>query len=106
MNIDNIVKTILEVCGALAVLSGGIGGVVYMLSPFRNLKKRVDAIEDKLDSDYNRMDNIEEKLDDVDETAKHTCKAIVQLLNHEITGNGVDKLKESKEELEDFLIQK
>lgn len=106
MQVDNIIGTALEFFGAISIISGGVGGIVYILTPVRKLKKRVDAIESKLEKDYDRMDVIENKINDVDETAKQTCKAILQLMNHEITGNNVDKLKESKEKLEEFLIEK
>ena len=35
---------------------------------------------------------------------KATCRGILALLNHEITGNSVDKLKAAKERMEEYLI--
>ena len=35
---------------------------------------------------------------------KATCRGILALLNHEITGNSIDKLKSAKERMEEYLI--
>ena len=35
---------------------------------------------------------------------KSACRGILALLNHEITGNSVDKLKNAKEKMEDYLL--
>lgn len=35
---------------------------------------------------------------------KAQCRGILALLNHEITGNSVDKLKKAKEKMEDYLL--
>lgn len=34
------------------------------------------------------------------------CRGMLALLNHEITGNSIDKLKDAQADMTDFLIQR
>lgn len=40
----------------------------------------------------------------MNDAEKIIMQSMVVLLNHEITGNGIDKLKEQREIVENFLI--
>lgn len=75
-----------------------------MFSPFKKLKGRVESLEQKKDNDYTRLGKIENKIDKMNDAEKIIMQSMVVLLNHEITGNGIDKLKEQREIVENFLI--
>lgn len=46
------------------------------------------------------------RLDSVEAGQKALCRGMLALLNHEITGNSVDKLKDAQNTITEFLINK
>ena len=87
-------------------LSGFVASIWAMVKIIKEIKQpneelRVQVKEntDKLNKDYERIESIEE-------TNKVLCECMLALLNHEITGNSVDKMKESRDKMEKHLIQK
>lgn len=62
---------------------------------------------------YSRLADHEERLNEqsrllkeTETTSKMILKSLIVIMNHEITGNGQDKLKKAMEELNDFLVDK
>lgn len=54
-------------------------------------------------------DNINEiikSLKDAEETNKIVLKSLFVIINHDITNNGIDKLKETLNELNSYLVEK
>ena len=106
---DNVVvtlKTILALFGGITCIVGGISSITKLFSPFKELKKKVEDHDAKLDRDYKRMESFDQTAKEIGETDKIICKSLFALLNHEITGNSVDKLKEQRDALEAFIIDK
>lgn len=100
------IQIALSIFGGVSVIAGGVSAIIKLFSPIRKLKKRVEDNEKKLENDYAKIESVTKALNDVDETNKEICKSILVLMNHEITGNSIDKLKEQRDELEKFLIEK
>lgn len=92
-------KTLLAIFSGLAVIGGGTAVIVRMLTPFRSLKKQVNRHHELLEKDNRRIANIEEG-------NKMICRCMLALLDHEITGNSVEKLKETRQELQNYLIER
>ena len=57
------------------------------------------SVADKLNRDKNRIDSLEAG-------NKVICRGILALLSHEINGNSSDKLKDAKDELTNYLIER
>ncbi|MCD2493322.1 CTP synthase [Lacrimispora sp. NSJ-141] len=98
-NLSITIKTILTVMGIITAAGGAIGVIIKVLSPYNRLKKRVSKHDDLLENDNNRLKEIEE-------SNKHICKSMLVLLDHEITGNSIEKLKNAKSEMQEYLINK
>lgn len=82
---------------------GGLWGVVKMFKeikkPNDDLKKEVKEHARKLASDNKRIEDIE--------TSNHMIlQSLFVIINHDITGNGIDKLKNQRDELQEFLSNK
>ena len=67
--------------------------------PNEDLKKKVENHDALLDTDNRR-------LKDIEDSNKMTLQCLLVIINHNITGNGIDKLKETRDELQEFLIKK
>ena len=57
------------------------------------------SIDQKLDSDKRRIDVVEDG-------NKAICRGVLALLSHEINGNSVDKLKDARDVITEYLIDK
>lgn len=90
---------ILAFCGLITALWGVWKIVKEVRKPNEDLKKQVKKHDNLLDSDNRR-------LKDIEESNKMTLQCLLVIINHNITGNGIEKLKETRDELQEFLIKK
>lgn len=67
--------------------------------PGHDLRQWQRDTDAKLAMDKKRIDSLEEG-------QKVLCKGMLAMLNHEITGNSVDKLKAAQQGLTDYLVER
>ena len=91
-NIEITFNTILQLFGAIAVLGGGIKIIISALSPYRDLKERMKKAESK-------TQGVEQALNRIEDAQKIQGRALMELLNHMITGNDIEALKDRYDEL-------
>lgn len=99
-------QTILALSGGIACIAGGVTAVAKLFTPFKKLKDKVQEHEDKLNEGDEEMKELDKAIKRIEDTDKVICKSLLVLMNHEITGNSIDKLKEQRDALEEFLIDK
>lgn len=92
-------KGLLWFCGAIAVIGGAIAIIAKIFVPFNKLKERVAALEKRFEGDHTKLEKVETGIEKI-------CKCTLAITDHELTGNSVDKLREAKDEMQDYLIQK
>ena len=90
---------LLEALGGIAILAGGIRVIISFLHPFKTMKERVDKHDELLDRDNQRLRNEAE-------ATKVTMRVLLALIDHEITGNSVEKLQQAKEVIRAYLIDR
>lgn len=94
-----MLQQILAACGAISIV-GGAGAVIFkILHPAFQFKNRVEKLEDHSEKDYKRLVNLEEM-------QKQQNKCLAAMLNHQITGNGIDNMKKIRDELLESIIDK
>lgn len=99
---DDVVITVeglLWFCGSVITIAGAIGVIMKIFAPFSTLKKRVDDLERRFEGDHTKLEKVEIGIEKI-------CKCTLAITDHELTGNSVDKLREAKDEMQDYLIQK
>ena len=89
----------LAICGGIAIFVSGLKGVEFLLSPFTEIKDRLGNHEEMLKNDKKRLDDIEQWQDEMQDQMACIGLAMAELMNHIITGNDTDKLKEQQENL-------
>lgn len=99
MGITVTTEQILWLCGLISALWGVWKIVKELKKPNENLRLTVDKHEKLLNSDDKRLRSIED-------SNKMILQSLLVIINHDITGNGVEKMKEAREELQEFLINK
>ena len=90
---------IIAICSLLTALWGVYKIVKELKKPNADLKKKVDAHETRLNSDNERLKAIE----DAD---RMMLQSLLVIINHEITGNGIETMKQTRDEIDEFLINK
>lgn len=105
-NIQVTFQTILALFGALAVVAGGVKVIFQLLSPFKKLKARVGTCEKRLDEHDGYLRNDHTAIAEIKSLSRENLRVNIALLNHFIDGNGVEKMKVLREELEDNLLEK
>ena len=126
MNTVAEVETFWAVLGKGAAIIGVIVAIVqgvrylYSLLPSAKLEKRLKQAETNLERDYEHLkkhdneieqlnkksDDTAKKIDQVNQGVHRLGKSQIALLNHQINGNGIDKLKEEADDLTDFFIDR
>lgn len=105
-NVEVTLQTILAWAGALTIVITALTNVSKLFAPYKKLQEKVDEHEDRLKKGDQKFDDFEEYLNKNADMTKEICKSLIVIMNHEITGNGIDKLKVQQEHLQDFLIDK
>lgn len=90
-------EQVLAACGAISII-GGAGAIIWkVIRPAFALTKRVEVIERHQNNDLKRLSSIEGM-------QRSQSKALAALLNHQIDGNGIDKMKGIRDELLQAVI--
>ena len=90
---------ILGFCGLITALWGVYKIVKEIKKPNEDLKAKVDKHDHLLDDDN-------ERLKDVEQSNKMILQCLLVIINHDITGNCIDKMKDCRDELQEYLINK
>ena len=90
---------IMGFCSLVAALWGIWLIVKEVKKPGSDLKKKVEEHDRLLSSDNNR-------LKDIEESNRMMLQSLLVIINHNITGNGIEKMKETRDQLQEFLINK
>ena len=99
MNFTITSEQILGFCGFVAA----IWGVVKIV---KEIKKPSDDLKTKVDEHDQLLKNDNERLKDIEQSNKMILNCMFVLINHDLTGNGIDKMKEARDELQEYLINK
>ena len=92
-------EQILGFCALVTALWGIWKIIKELKKPNANLKESVAKHDILLDQDNRRLKTIED-------SNKMILQSLLVIINHDITGNGIEKMKEAREELQEFLINK
>lgn len=90
---------ILGFCGLITALWGIWKIVKEIKKPNEDLKAKVNKHDRLLDDDN-------ERLKDVEQSNKMILQCLLVIINHDITGNGIEKMKDCRDELQEYLINK
>lgn len=90
---------ILGFCALITALWGIWKIVKELKKPSDDLKKTVKKHDVLLDNDNKRLKEIED-------SNRMILQCLLVIINHDITGNGIEKMKTARDELQEYLINK
>lgn len=92
------VSDILFLCGAVVTIWGAVKVYKEIVAPHNQRKKELEIQKQYLERDNERIKKLEES-----QTMIYEC--LLVMLNHQITGNGVEKMKEVRNQMQEYLIK-
>ena len=98
------VADILWIAAALTTLAAA--WKVLKNTPIAKHEKRLEKNEKRLDDHDERFARDLARLQDAEAADKIMCKCLLALIDHEITGNGTELMKQIRTELQQYLIDK
>ena len=99
MNFTITSAQILAFCAFITTLWGVWKIVKEIKKPNDDLKNTV-ARHDKL------LDNDDKRLKEIENSNRMILQCLLVIINHEITGNGIEKMKTARDELQEYLINR
>lgn len=114
-NLTVSIADILWVAASIVTIAAAWG--VLKKNPITRVEKKIDDVQKNTDE---KFEDIEERfkltdeklardlvrLESSDATDRILCKCMLVLIDHEITGNGIEKMKTIRSELQQYLINK
>lgn len=99
MEITISTEQILWLCGFISALFG-----VWKI--VKELKKPSEDMRNEVAEHTKLLNRDNERLREVEESNKMILQCLLVIINHDITGNGIERMKDARAELEEFLINK
>ena len=72
----------------------------------KEIKKPNDDLKNKVAQHDLLLDNDNKRLKDIEESNRMILQCLLVIINHDITGNGIEKMKSARDELQEYLINK
>lgn len=90
----------------LAALVVFAGGILSLVKNWRDLRKpSSDVTRWRSDTDA-KLDRDNKRLNALEEGNKVLCLGMLAMLNHEITGNSIEKLRNAQEQMNSYLVNR
>lgn len=98
--------TIEQIVAGLGIIVAIGGGIKYILTPIIKYNEQQKAIELRFRKTDEKLDNDNKRLNILENDTKQILLSVNALLSHTINGNDTTKIKQRKEELDKYLIER
>ena len=97
---------VMEALTLIAALTGAVTGVWAVHKIFDEVRKPREELRSRVDSHDRMLRNDNERMKDFKTSNDLQMKMLLQLANHAIDGNHVEKLVEVRDEVQEYLISR
>ena len=99
-NINIPAVVVIEILGGIGTFFAAWGAVhKWIIKPIKDRNKQIDKNTEEI-AELKKLSK------EITEMQKLQCKSQLALIDHEITGNGIENLKSIKKEMQNALIDK
>ena len=99
MEITITTSQIIWICSFIGAIWGVWKIAKEIRKPSDDLKAKVEKHDALLDKDNKRLQEIEN-------SNQMILKSLLVIINHDVTGNGIEKMKTTRDELQEYLINR
>lgn len=92
--------------GQLMWLCTLIAGLWSVIKIIKEIRKPNDDLKETVDKHSELLDNDNKRLKEHEESNRMILKCLLVIINHEITGNGIETMKEARDDLQKYLVDK
>lgn len=85
---------------------GFVGAVWAVVKIWKEIKKPTDDKNKMLLEHEKKLANDDKRLQEIEATDKLILQSLLVIINHDITGNGINQLKEVRDDIQEYLINK
>lgn len=103
---NQVILTTSVIINIAAVITLIITFIKKAKSPSVVQNQRIETLEQTVEDFRLFLDKDKKRIDGIEEGNRVTQKAILALMSHTINGNDDDKLKEARDDLEQYLINR
>lgn len=103
MNLGITWQTVLEVGAGLIILFQLGKWIISFGNPIVELRKRLDKHDECLARDKEHLEKIDKSVQRIDEGISVLGLALAEMINHEVSGNDVEKLKQQQEKITTYF---
>lgn len=103
-----LVRALLAIAGAIVTLGGALAVIERLKNNSRSKRneERLNKFEAQTANIDGRLQALERQNKNQDMFVSAMCETMLAMLDHEITGNSIDKLKKARDEMNEFLIHR
>lgn len=83
-----------------------VAGLWTVWKIFKEIRKPNENLKSKVEKHDKLLDNDNKRLKEIETSNQMILRSLMTMINHEITGNGIEKMKQTRDELQEFLIKK
>lgn len=91
-----------QIMGLCALITA-LWGIWKIVKEFR---KPNDDLKNKVDNHQRLLETDNKRLKEIEDSNKMILQCLLVIINHDITGNGIDKMKTARDELQEYLINR
>lgn len=103
ITLANVWAFVIAAAAGIAAIAKVIEIIAGRISPKR---QRERSVEDKLNRDNERIMKLEAHMEMQEKTNAVLFRALLAQINHELDGNHVDGLRDSRDEIQRFLTER
>lgn len=85
------------------VLVTSLWGLWKIVKEWKKPSEDLKAMVEKHDA---LLDNDNKRLKEIEDSNRKILQCLLVIINHDITGNGIEQMKSARDELQEFLINK
>lgn len=105
ITIGSVVAWVIAACAAIATIFKAVE-ILKSLSKKTQYAERLKQHDEILSSNNRKIAKIEEAIEEQQHAQTVMFRAILSQINHELTGNGDDKLREARDEITKYLTSR
>ena len=83
-----------------------IGAIWGVWKIGKEIRKPSDDLKAKVEQHDKLLDKDNKRLRDIEESNRMILQSLLVIINHDITGNGIEKMKTTRDELQEYLIKR
>lgn len=98
-------EALLETAKNISLIAGAVAVVWRVFTFTSNIGKKIDTNSDEIRDIKEKLNRDYDKIDKLNQADKHICLFLVDISDHMINGNHIDKLKETRKNVITFLSE-